>query len=154
MKESEVRRRIMEEKSCFYSLSFLTEAKDALSSYTWCVSAGAGWLLLYSSSIVEYCILSCVDVYIYNNCIITVSAQQSGKHSNIMRKDECARTFTHARLNPHIISSCSRSIRAKPGAQTLCHSDAEIIKQATGVFNFWRKIRESCWKRKKIDRCR
>lgn len=83
------------ERSCFYSLSFLAEAKDMLSSDGVCLLGQTA-----SYSILLYCIVFCyIWISAKNNYIITVSVRQSGKHNNIMLKEPKMRVRAHTRTH-------------------------------------------------------
>lgn len=109
------------ERSCFYSLSFLAEAKDVLSTDG-----------VYQVGQTDfYCILLHVDACVQTrHCCYCKSIS-----TTVIYNAQTAKW----RMCAHTIGGCS-GIRTS--AQTLCHGDAEIITPATGVFNFWRKLKE------------
>lgn len=102
------------ERSCFYSLSFLAEAKDTLST-------DGVYLLGQTVSdciplycIVMYCIVLCYVLRSrYNMYIITVRAKQSGKHSNIMRK-RSKWVSAHVRARTHLTTNNQQLQQQQP----------------------------------------
>ena len=94
------------ERSCFYSLSFLAEAKDTLSTVCvcvcvcvcLCVSAGTDNPPLCSA--VLCCIVNtCVLMSVYNNYIITVSVKKAiGETLQDNAQTATRRVRAHARV--------------------------------------------------------